>query len=127
MPARSILAVLTDLADGKISHERALRRILRIKEQEQRQREVLHRKFFSCLTIRIRRTNQRGLALKIPLGLANLVLSLVSLNPKLRARLRDEGIRWQDIHKLIRFLKYREAGFDIKIEANDGTKVLVHN
>lgn len=127
MAAQSNLAILERLELGKISPEQAIRKISKFHEKEYARINKLHRRFFSCVTIRIRPEGKFGMFFKIPIGLLNFALSLASLNPKLRHKLKEQGMSLREVHSLVRFLKFREAGFEIKVIAKDGTKVLVYN
>lgn len=127
MAAHSCLDILDRLALGNISPEQAVRQIEMLKEKEKQQTQGLHKRFFSCVTIRVRPAGRLGVFFKVPVGLLNFCLFLVGLNPKIRQKFREQGISLREVHALVRFLKYREAGFDIRVEAKDGTKVLVYN
>ena len=127
MITRSCLDILDCLSLGKISPERAVELIDKLKEKEKQQSRRLHKRFLSCVTIRVRPEGRFGLFFKVPIGLANFCLTLAGLSPKLRAKLREQGISLREIRSLVRFLKFRESGFDIRIEAKDGTKVQVYN
>lgn len=127
MSAQNCLDILDRLANGQISPQRAVSLIEKLKDQEMKQSQNLHRRFFSCVTIRVRPEDKFGLYLKIPIGLANLFLSLAWLSPKLRQKFKSQGISLREVQSLIRFLKYKESGFDIRVEANDGTKIVVNN
>lgn len=127
MAAQSYLGILDRLALGQISPDRAVQLIERQKEQEKVKAQRLHRRFFSCVTIRVRPEGRFGLYFKVPIGLMNICLALAGLSPRLRRKIHKHGVSLREIHAMIRYLKYREAGFDIRVEAKDGTKVLVHN
>jgi len=127
MAAQSNLEILENLELGKIKTEQAIRKISKIRENETSRINQLHKRFFSCVTIRVKPEGKFGLFFKIPIGLLNFALTLASLNPKLRHKLSEQGISLREVHSLIRFLKYREAGFEINVQAKDGTKIKVTN
>lgn len=127
MSAQNCLDILDRLANGQISPQRAVSLIEKLKDQEMKQNQNLHRRFFSCVSIRVRPEGKFGLYFKVPIGLANFILSLAWLSPKFRHKLKSQGISLREIQSLIRFLKYKESGFDIRVETSDGTKVVVNN
>jgi hypothetical protein len=127
MKVESNLAILENLASGRISYDRALIQIARARHRRLLASQGCHRRLFSCLTVRIRRTGKMGLILKIPLFLASCGLTLACLNPKVHRQFRKWGIRSQEVHLLVRYLKDKEAGFRIEIVDSKGSKVLVHN
>lgn len=127
MAAQTCIEILDRLDRGRISPERAVRLLEKAAEQQKAKANCLHRRIISCITVKVKPADHFGFCFKVPVSLANFCLSIAAANPKLRRKLKEQHISLREIRSFIRFLKFRETGFDIRVEAKDGSKVLVHN